>query len=67
MFSIEYIYLAAVWIIVVVHPQLKLISYMDEKEEKEGTYLIKLCRWDEANLLFKKLIVKRYSKLLKVQ
>ncbi|KAM7443003.1 N-alpha-acetyltransferase 25 [Porites harrisoni] len=36
----------------------KLISYMDEKEEKEACYLMKLCRWHEANLTFKKLILK---------
>ena len=34
---------------------------MDEKEEKEASYLLKLCRWHEANLAFKKLIVNRYS------
>lgn len=32
---------------------------MDEKEEKEACYLMKLCRWHEANLTFKKLILKR--------
>ncbi|KAL9982182.1 hypothetical protein ACROYT_G010993 [Oculina patagonica] len=37
----------------------KLISYMDEQEEKEAIYLSKLCRWQEANLAFKKLIWKR--------
>ncbi|XP_020616340.1 N-alpha-acetyltransferase 25, NatB auxiliary subunit-like isoform X1 [Orbicella faveolata] len=37
----------------------KLISYMDEKEEKEAVYLSKLCRWHEANLALKKLIWKR--------
>lgn len=37
----------------------KLISYMDEKEEKEASYLLKLCRWHEANLAFKKLIVNK--------
>lgn len=37
----------------------KLVSYMDEKEEKEASYLLKLCRWHEANLAFKKLILKR--------
>lgn len=39
----------------------KLISYMDEKEEKEAVYFSKLCRWHEANLILKKLIWKRYS------
>ena len=39
----------------------KLVSYMDEKEEKEASYLLKLCRWHEANLAFKKLILKRYE------
>lgn len=34
---------------------------MDEKEEKEASYLLKLCRWHEANLAFKKLILKRYE------
>ena len=38
----------------------KLISYRDEKEEKEAIYLSKLCRWREANLALKKLIWKRY-------
>ena len=34
---------------------------MDEKEEKEASYLLKLCRWREANLAFKKLILNRYE------
>ncbi|KAK2548545.1 N-alpha-acetyltransferase 25 [Acropora cervicornis] len=37
----------------------KLVSYMDEKEEKEASYLLKLCRWHEANVAFKKLILNR--------
>jgi len=32
---------------------------MDEKEEKEASYLLKLCRWHEANVAFKKLILNR--------
>ena len=34
---------------------------MDEKEEKEASYLLKLCRWHEANVAFKKLILNRYE------
>lgn len=45
--------------VIVVFETVKLISYMDEKEEKEACYLMKLCRWHEANLTFKKLILKR--------
>ncbi|KAK3737471.1 hypothetical protein QZH41_008359, partial [Actinostola sp. cb2023] len=34
----------------------KLISYPLESEEKQAAYLIKLGRWAEANLMYKKLI-----------
>ncbi|XP_068748503.1 N-alpha-acetyltransferase 25, NatB auxiliary subunit-like isoform X1 [Montipora capricornis] len=37
----------------------KLISYMDEKDEKEASYLLKLCRWCESNVAFKRLILNR--------
>ena len=34
---------------------------MDEKDEKEASYLLKLCRWCESNVAFKRLILNRYS------